>query len=656
MGEKVAILDAGAQYGKVIDRRVRELHVESDILPMDTPAEKLREYKGIIISGGPQSVFGKKAPKYDPAIFSLGIAMLGICYGKQLMNHVLGGTVETKGVREDSDYEVSLDTTSLLFTGLNSLERVLLTHGDSVGQLAPGFKEIARSESNLIAAIEHREKKMYGVQFHPETDRTVHGKMMLRNFLYDIAGCTGTYTMEDREQKAITYLRNTVGDKKVVVLVSGGVDSTVTAALLVKALGPQNVYAIHVDNGFMRKGESVKVYEALRAMGLQLQVIHAQEEFYCASTMRKGAMTSILRDTIAPEEKRSIIGDTFMRIAEREMRKLGLTFDNAYLAQGTLRPDLIESASAIASGEADAIKTHHNDTELVRKWRDAKRLIEPLQDYHKDEVRELGLQLGLPGSIVKRQPFPGPGLSIRVICADKPFIGSAYHQTNDNLWNLTHYSQAPLAFRTALRQMFQDPETGSAKASERIEERLSNIAGVSGTLLPIKTVGVQGDGRSYSYLAGLSGTKGWDDLFFLAKLIPQINHNVNRIVYVFGDKVEGPITDVTCTLLRNDAVDQLRVADDIVNTTLLQYDLLEKLAQVPVISFPVHFGVPGNRSIGIRTFMTNDFMTGVPAIPNVHIPEEALDIMVQRILAEVPCISRVAYDLTSKPPGTTEWE
>jgi len=616
--EKLAILDAGAQYGKVIDRRVRNLRVLSEILPMDTPAEKLRSYKAIIISGGPESVYGENAPKYDPELFSLGIPVLGICYGMQLMNYASGGTVRKKEVREDGQYEISVDNNSILFKGLNPNQKVLLTHGDSTDSIAREFKVIAKSNS-LISGIEDQGRKLYGVQFHPEVDLTEHGKEILKNFLYSIAGFSGLYTMEDRKLKAIEYIKKTVGDKKVLVLVSGGVDSTVCATILNEALGPERVYALHIDNGFMRLNESAKVRDALEKQGIELRVVDASQEFYSARTTVEGIETPFLMTVTSPEQKRKIIGDTFMRVAQKAIGELGLDPSEVYLAQGTLRPDLIESASHIASGRADVIKTHHNDTELVRRLRQEGRVVEPLRDYHKDEVRELGSQLGLPDDLVWRQPFPGPGLAVRIICAEKPYITDDFDEINEKLNE----------FST------QD---------------------ISATLLPMQTVGVQGDGRSYSYLVGLSGKKDWNELFRIAKEIPKQVHKVNRIVYIFGDPVTWPVKEITPTYLREDVISQLQKADDIVNEVLLKYNLIRKLSQVPVISFPVNFGLEGYRSIGIRTFITNDFMTGAPAIPGKDIPENAVDEMVSRILKEVEKVSRVVYDLTSKPPGTTEWE
>jgi GMP synthase (glutamine-hydrolysing) len=618
MIEQLLILDAGAQYGKVIDRRVRELGVETHILPLSTPIEDIRgKYGAIIISGGPQSVDGENAPQYDPEILNLGVPVLGICYGMHLLNHAAGGTVERKTTREDGQHTITVDTDSKLFTGLKKQQRVLLTHGDSIDTLADGFVESARSDG-IVSAIEHPEKQWYGVQFHPEVDLTDNGNAIFSNFLFNIAGFSGTYTMENRIDKAIRYIQDEVGDKEVLALVSGGVDSTVLAALLYKALGKDKVHAIHVDNGLMRLNESAKVKKALEAIGVDLHVIDASEKFYNGKTTRNGAEIGPLNKTTSPEDKRFIIGDTFMRVSEAAIKSLGLP-ENTYRAQGTLRPDLIESASILASGDADAIKTHHNDTPLVRAQRALGRILEPLKDYHKDEVRKLGQMLGLPEELTMRQPFPGPGLGVRIICADKPYIGPDFDVINEQL------------------QQF-------------------STNGISATLIPIQTVGVQGDGRTYSYLAGLSGKQDWKKLFEIAHEIPKQIHGVNRIAYIFGETIQGPIRNITPTHLTPNVISQLQHADDIVNEVLIEYDLLRKLSQVPVVLFPANFGSMGDRSIAIRTFMTNDFMTGRPAVPEIDIPIKALHEMVTKICWSVQGISRVVYDLTSKPPGTTEWE
>lgn len=618
MGDKVAILDAGAQYVKVIDRKCREHNAESIILPLNTPAANLREYKAIIISGGPQSVYSSEAPPYDPEIFNLGIPMLGICYGMQLMNYVFNGTVLKKERREDGPCGIEVENTSLLFAGLPGRQTVLMSHGDSVDQLAEGFRVAAKSGS-LVAAVENPSKGLYGVQFHPEVDLTEHGKEILYNFLFRIAGVQGTYTIGNRREQAIGEIRSKIGNDYALILVSGGVDSTVCAALLRKSLNPSQIYAIHIDNGFMRLNESQKVEKALHRLGVNVQVIDAKQDFYNAATTIKGVKTPLLRESVSPEEKRHIIGDTFMKVADRAMQSLGLDSSHTYLVQGTLRPDLIESASKLASAHAATIKTHHNDTPLVRELRERGRIIEPLRDYHKDEVRRLGTMLGLPEEIVQRHPFPGPGLAVRVLCANEAYIPLGFSETN-----------------------------------EKLQSFLSR--GIEGALLPVQTVGVQGDERSYSHLAGLSGNSSWNELFSIAREVPKKLHNINRLVYIYGEPVLGPVTQITPTFLTPEVIYQLQLADDIVNQELKAFNLNAKLSQVPVVLFPVNFGTPGNRSIGIRPFITNDFMTGRPAVPGKDIPEVALDIMVDRILTEVPGISRVCLDLTSKPPGTTEWE
>jgi len=616
--KKVAILDAGAQYGKVIDRRVRELAVESDLLPLNTSSTILERYGAIIISGGPESVYGENAPEYDPDLFTLKIPVLGICYGMQLMNFVLGGTVLKKSIREDGPSAIEVETGSLLFAGLEKHQQVLMTHGDSIDEVASSFSVNAMS-GELIAGIEDSVRKFYGVQFHPEVDLTENGVRILSNFLFKIAHLDASYTMEDRELKAIKYIQEKIGQNYALVLVSGGVDSAVSAALVTKALGQDKVYAIYIDTGFMRQDESSEVKSALEKAGLKLIVVDAQGTFHQAQTEINGQLSSTLNTTTDPETKRKIIGDTFMRVAEQAVQDLQLSEEDVFLVQGTLRPDLIESASTSISKVAEVIKTHHNDTALVRKLRDLGKVIEPLADYHKDEVRELGESLGLPEEIVWRQPFPGPGLAIRLLCATEAYITSDFEKINHEL----------AEFSTNLHRL---------------------------TLLPVRTVGVQGDGRSYSYLAAISGKADWAVLEKMAQAVPRKIHQVNRVVYVFGDKIEAPVTAITTTFLTTETLAQLRLADRIVNTILFQHNLLRKISQVPVVLFPVSFGVEGNRSIGIRTLITKDFMTGMPALPGKDMPVEVLQEMVNQILNTVPGISRVVYDLTSKPPGTTEWE
>lgn len=658
--ERIAILDAGAQYGKVIDRRVRELRVLSEIVPLGTPVTKLKSdgYTGIIISGGPGSANAADAPAYDDNLFSCGLPVLGICYGMQMLNHHFRGTVETKDQREDGQEEIEVETDCPLFAGMERKQRVLLTHGDSVDKVADGFRIIARSGA-LCAGIACESRQLYGMQFHPEVDLSDNGMAMLRNFLFKVCGCQGQFTPDSREQQCVQYIRNKIGDAMVLCLVSGGVDSTVCCALLAKALGPEKVVAAHIDNGFMRLKESAMVGESLQSLGVKLRVYDCEADFLGGTTVindkKRGTSytTKPLRETTAPEEKRRIIGDTFMHVSERITKELGLDPDKTFLAQGTLRPDLIESASSLVSTQADAIKTHHNDTDLVRELRDKGRVIEPLMDYHKDEVRELGMSLGLPRELVMRQPFPGPGLGVRLICTSEPFVGKDYQSTNVEVQDIVAMEAIP-----AERASFKDRV---ARAYAGDISRLHK-SGLCATLLPFKTVGVQGDGRTYSYPCVLSSERppNWSLLIEFARLIPKVCHNVNRVCYAFGGLARGPYTCITPTFPGREALDQLRAADAVVNKALIEHDLTVKLSQVPVVSFPVEFSdsstATTKRSIAIRTFVTNDFMTGVPATPGTDLmPLAVLEKMVKGI-GEVEGISRVVYDLTSKPPGTTEWE
>uniref|UniRef100_A0A8R1XLA8 GMP synthase (glutamine-hydrolyzing) n=1 Tax=Onchocerca volvulus TaxID=6282 RepID=A0A8R1XLA8_ONCVO len=673
--EGVAILDFGAQFGKVIDRRIREQNVFSEILPFNTKANTMVEkgcYKAIILSGGPNSVNSFDAPEFDPAILTCGIPVLGICYGFQLINKAFGGYVSKKSIREDGQLEIDVDTTCPLFKGLATRQKVLLTHSDSVTErtVANNFKIVGRS-GNFIAAIADERRKLYGVQFHPEVDLSICGKEILHNFLFDIAGVTGGFTIDNREQKCIQEIRSVVMDKKVLVMVSGGVDSTVCAALLHKALGSDRVIAIHIDNGFMRFNESDRVVESLNKLNLKVRRYNAFYAFMNGRISVGSELSTSLMRTVDPEVKRKIIGDTFMRVKDKIMDELKLDKD-IFLAQGTLRPDLIESASHLASSCADVIKTHHNDSALVRELRDLGKVLEPLKDFHKDEVRELGISLGLPEHIVHRHPFPGPGLAIRIVCAERPLI------TDFDLFITTQHHLHLIANLPLCDKHSEEFGTIIQHLSEIDLKAISDHDfEIATTLLPVQSVGVQGDGRSYAYAAALSTNERpipWELLERLAHIIPRLLHNINRVVYVFGNAIEYPVNDVTRTYLNGFTVSLIRWADRIAYDVLYGLDengkrdpalevCLQTIQQMPVVMIPVHFDrdplerkASTLRSFVLRPFITNDFMIGVAALPGKDIPEQNVLEIVRRITERVPLTSRVMIDLTSKPPGTTEWE
>jgi len=616
---KVAILDAGSQFGKLIDKKVRWLSVESEIYPIHATIEDIWDnVQAIIISGWPESVTSQWAPMIHESILNSRIPILGICYGHQLLNHIAWWSANSLDIREDGPVKISVvDKDSVLFQNTPENQTVLMAHGDSITHetVWKWFRVTAISDNGIVAAMENKQTNTYSTQFHPETDITEYGEEIISNFL-------------------------------------DWVDSTVLARLLVKALDNDQLLLLHVDNWFMREGESEIVVEEFKKIKMKVEVALAWQQFLDAYTDINWMQIWPLKSTTNPEHKRKIIGDTFMKVAEEKISEAiqarWWNIDDIMIAQGTLRPDLIESASKLASSKADAIKTHHNDTELVRKKREQWKILEPLQEYHKDEVRALWESLWLPHDLVWRQPFPWPGLWIRILCAEIPYIDERFDATNILLKKIVNFSEEN---KDDIKKLYPDN-----KIPEQAEKKLKKISSnLHATLLPIQTVWVQWDGRTYSYAVSLSGEWDWEDFFFLADIIPKLSNNINRIVYNFWDKIDSDVRDITPTYLSEKTASKLRKADKIVNDILIRYNLMETLSQVPVVLVPLPFWEEWNHSIVIRTFITNDFMTGVPAIPWKNIPIKTLHEMKDKIQS-LDGISRVMYDLTSKPPGTTEWE
>ncbi len=490
------VLDFGGQYNQLIARRVRECGVYCEVYSYKTPIEKIKSLNpiGIIFTGGPNSVYEENSPQISKEIFELGIPVLGICYGCQLMAHVLGGIVSTATMREYGKTQTHYNTNSDLFIDLQEQNISWMSHTDYISKLPSGFEIVAHTDTCPVAAMEDKANKLYGMQFHPEVNHTLDGVKMLYNFLYRVCNAKGDWTMGDYAKTAIQSIKDKVGDGKVLLALSGGVDSSVAAALLAKAVGNQ-LTCIFVDHGFMRKNEGDEVEKAFADWDINFIRVNAKEQFM-----------SKLTGVSDPETKRKIIGEEFIRVFEQEAKKIGKV---DFLVQGTIYPDVIESGT----GDAAVIKSHHNVGGLP-DYVDFKEIIEPLRLLFKDEVRKLGTELGLLDVLVWRQPFPGPGLAIRI-------IGEI---TDEKLLIL---QDADYIFRDEISKAGLDRDINQYFA----------------VLTNMRSVGVMGDGRTYDYTLALRGVTTTDFMtadfakipyeileIVSARIVNEVKH-INRIVY-----------------------------------------------------------------------------------------------------------------------------
>jgi len=608
--QQIAILDFGSQYTHLIARRFRQLGVLAKLYPTDVDVLKIENLIGLVLSGSPASV-SEERYLFNPEILKSGVPILALCYGHQLLGHCLGGRVAKSSAREYGLATLQVGQ-SVLFEGLEGGEIVWMSHGDSVAELPPGFKAIGGTATCPIAAMENIKQKIFGLQFHPEVTHTVHGMKILENFAFKICDAKKDWQLKDWEALMIRQIKEQAKDRKVFLLVSGGVDSTVCFALLEKSLGQDNVYGLHVDTGLMRKNEAAQVKEALFQAGFKnLHIKDASSQFL---TKLKGA--------IDPEAKRKIIGQLFLEIKDQVTQELKLNPQEWLLGQGTIYPDTIETGG---SQHADTIKTHHNRVDQIQELIKQGKIIEPLKDLYKDEVRELGKLLGLSEKLVWRQPFPGPGLGIRALCEDGQ---EEINQTEQQRIN------------QKLSAVF-----------ENLKITYDLLADASIQVLPIKSVGVQGDERTYANPCVIeSRSWNWDALGEISPVITNKVREVNRVLLKISNfKFQisnGGLIKATVTKER---LDLLREIDAIVQEEIVKADLEKDIWQFPVVLIP--FGLNGQESVVLRPVSSLEAMTA----RFYPLPEEVLNKIVERIEA-LNQIAFIFYDLTNKPPGTIEWE
>lgn len=562
----------------------------AEVRPSETPAAELTGRKGLIISGGPASVYDPESPTVDPAVFRAGASVLGICYGQQLMAHLLGGSVRKGDKGEFGLATLDLDggCSSPLFAGIEGRQQIWMSHRDVVTGLPEGFAVLGATSTCAIAAIEEPARRLYGIQFHPEVVHTIPGRAILSNFLFRICGCRADWDPRHRIPLIEDEIRSVAGDRNVFFFVSGGVDSTVAYTLCLRALGAARVRGVYVDTGLMREGETDFVRGMFESLGAAntVTIESVQNQFL-----------NPLAEICDPEEKRQIIGEEFVRVQERIIESRGLLDGHWILGQGTIYPDTIESGGTV---KAAIIKTHHNRVAGIQRLLESKCIVEPLSAFYKDEVREIGRELHLPGELLERHPFPGPGLAIRCLCSDE---------------------QQPVS---------------------KVEE---------GYIVPIRSVGVQGDSRSYAPILALDRFPSPDNALQdqATELINRMA-GINRVVARVASHAPLEEMQVRKSRLTRERLDRLRRADAIVRRRSHESGFDKAVWQFPVVLIPFGSDAAPD-SVVLRPIHSVDGMTA----QSVPMPEALLRAMAEELMG-VEGVSGVFYDLTHKPPATIEWE
>lgn len=596
--QQIAILDFGSQYTHLISRRFRDFSVLARIYPPDVKIDILRRENliGLILSGGPKSVYNKIAIKYNLKIFDLKIPILGLCYGHQLIGQYFGGKVKPGKVREYGFAKLKIKNyNSTLFNKLPYNLQVWMSHGDSVVKVPTGFDILASTNDCAIAAMGDLNRHIYGLQFHPEVHHTKDKNKILHNFAIKICKARQDWKINNVMAGIVADIKAEVTGKKVFMLVSGGVDSSVAFALLKKNLGKKNVIGLHIDSGLMRKNESAQVVQNLAKAGFDdLNVANAEAKFLTR-----------LQDVSDPEQKRKIIGETYLDAAEQWFKKNVKTIHASLLGQGTIYPDTIETGG---TKHADTIKTHHNRIDRIKKMIKQGKVIEPLKNFYKDEVRAIGRKLNLPNHLLNRHPFPGPGLGIRVLC-------------NKN--KINDLKLPKLKFKkTALNCQ----------------------------ILPIKSVGVQGDSRTYAYPLAIWGINNWNKLEKISTNLTNKYRKINRVIKVCWIRGEAP--NFQCkqnTYLTKERLDLLREINHIVEQEIRKAKIYDKIWQFPVVLVPLTLS--GGESIILRPVESCDAMTA-----NFYKMSASVLTKITHQIAKFTEIDAVFYDVTNKPPATIEWE
>ncbi|OGS33706.1 MAG: GMP synthase [Elusimicrobia bacterium RIFOXYB2_FULL_49_7] len=596
--DKIAVLDFGGQYAHLIANRIRRLGVFTEIVSPDAPLSVFDAFRAFIFSGGPHSVNEPERPGFNEAILYIGRPILGICYGHQLICNALGGEVLSGHIREFGKSVLAQTADCPIFKGLGKEETVWMSHGDTVTRLPEGFEIVGSTKDCRSAAVMNRQKGIFGFQFHPEVTHTPSGMTLLDNFL-TFAGLKKEWNMSRYLEQVEKNVKEKVGKRDVFLLVSGGVDSTVAFALLNRILGEERVLGLHIDNGLMRLGETADIESYMKAQAFHnLRIADYSDTFL-----------NRLAGVDEPEQKRRIIGDTFIDVQREELERLKLDPEKWILAQGTIYPDTIESGSTRHSA---VIKTHHNRVPVIEEMIRQNRIVEPLADLYKDEVRELGETLGLNRELIWRHPFPGPGLGVRTLCAKgTPLHGKA-----------------------------SDIDKAAALAQEK---------GYSLYTLPLRSVGVQGDFRTYAMPAAVEGEKNWDKIGDLSTEITNTVRALNRVVFSLARKGNDRFILHEAYLTRK-RLDILRRADDFCTRFLRQCGLYDKIWQMPVVLLPCGYH-DLKESLVLRPVSSSEAMTA--DFTRMSFP--LLDELVRELIS-MPEIAAVFYDVTNKPPGTIEWE